>query len=160
MPQVKCPKCGTVRLVVEGKKKNCRKCGTPLTADAKNTVKPEEQKIEAPAVLTAADLQKQYPEQTGQIIKVVQLKAEAEALKRKPGDVTAEILLNTYPKAAVEMTEIITAEVTEKITAEVTARTLEKVAGLKVEAFAEQFPKLFNQIAEAVKRQLKKADRS
>ena len=33
MAQVKCPQCGRVRLVVEGKRKKCRKCGTPLTAD-------------------------------------------------------------------------------------------------------------------------------
>lgn len=33
MPIVKCPNCGRERLVVEGKKKKCRKCGTPLTAN-------------------------------------------------------------------------------------------------------------------------------
>ncbi len=32
MPTVKCPNCGRERLVVEGKKKKCRKCGTPLSA--------------------------------------------------------------------------------------------------------------------------------
>jgi hypothetical protein len=33
MARVKCPQCGTERVVVEGKRKNCRKCGTKLTAD-------------------------------------------------------------------------------------------------------------------------------
>ncbi len=32
MPMVKCPNCGRERLVVEGKRKKCRKCGTPLTS--------------------------------------------------------------------------------------------------------------------------------
>ena len=33
MARVKCPQCGTERVVVEGKRKNCRKCGTRLTAN-------------------------------------------------------------------------------------------------------------------------------
>lgn len=33
MARVKCPQCGTERVVIEGKRKNCRKCGTRLTAD-------------------------------------------------------------------------------------------------------------------------------
>lgn len=33
MARVRCPQCGTERVVVEGKRKNCRKCGTKLTAD-------------------------------------------------------------------------------------------------------------------------------
>ncbi|NLH43271.1 MAG: hypothetical protein GX448_15635 [Planctomycetes bacterium] len=33
MACVRCPSCGTERVVVEGKRKNCRKCGAKLTAD-------------------------------------------------------------------------------------------------------------------------------
>ena len=33
MARIKCPQCGTERVVIEGKRKNCRKCGTRLTAD-------------------------------------------------------------------------------------------------------------------------------
>jgi len=37
MARVRCPQCGTERVVVEGKRKNCRKCGTKLTADMAQT---------------------------------------------------------------------------------------------------------------------------
>ena len=33
MARIKCPQCGTERVVIEGKRKNCRRCGTRLTAD-------------------------------------------------------------------------------------------------------------------------------
>lgn len=43
MPIVKCPNCGRERLVVEGKKKKCRKCGTPLTANMGKPATPDEE---------------------------------------------------------------------------------------------------------------------
>jgi ribosomal protein S27E len=43
MARVKCPQCGTERVVVDGKRKNCRKCGTKLTADMAQ-VKPRARK--------------------------------------------------------------------------------------------------------------------
>jgi len=39
MARVTCPQCGTERVVVEGKRKNCRKCGTRLTANMANVKK-------------------------------------------------------------------------------------------------------------------------
>ena len=65
MPQVTCPNCGAVRLVVEGKKKNCRKCGTPLTANMPKLKEPQ------PAVetvtLTAADAEAKIKEEIGKM---------------------------------------------------------------------------------------------
>jgi len=127
MPQVKCPKCGTVRLVVEGKTKKCRKCGTPLTA---NIQKPVEQKTEAPKVITAEELQKQYPQQVDCLIDT----AQKQLLVERVEDI-------------------------KKTTVEVEAKTREEIGNMKVEIFAEQFPKLFNEIAKAVKRQMKQADK-
>lgn len=48
MARVTCPNCGTVRVVVEGKRKKCRKCGTPLTAEMAQE-KPRARKATKPA---------------------------------------------------------------------------------------------------------------
>ncbi|MEN6424022.1 MAG: hypothetical protein ABFE13_01565 [Phycisphaerales bacterium] len=50
MARVTCPNCGTVRVVVEGKRKNCRKCGTRLTAEMAQ----EKPKARKPAKATKA----------------------------------------------------------------------------------------------------------
>lgn len=91
MPQIKCPKCGRVRLVVEGKKKNCRKCGTPLTA-----YQPKEQK---PVEVTAEQLKEQYPEQIGRLIEA----AKKEIMREEVGELTTGILLDQYPGLVEEL---------------------------------------------------------
>lgn len=92
MPQIKCPKCGRVRLVVEGKRKNCRKCGTPLS-----TIRP---KVKPPEKVTADMLREKYPEQISQIIN----DAKAAVVREEIGDLTAEILLEQYPLLVDELT--------------------------------------------------------
>lgn len=114
MPQVKCPKCGRVRLVVEGKKKNCRKCGTPLTATPAMAVKPEEQKITAPPAITAADLQKQFPEQIAEIIKAAQ--PQSTILGEKGEVVDAEL---SQAKVIVDVLKKQYSKVFNKITAQI-----------------------------------------
>jgi len=86
MPQIKCPNCGRVRLVVEGKKKNCRKCGTPLTTNP-----PKEQKV---VEVTAGQLKERYPEQIAELIKA----AKNEVVREEIGELTTEILLDQYPE--------------------------------------------------------------
>jgi len=91
MPQIKCPNCGRVRLVVEGKKKNCRKCGTPLTTNP-----PKEQK---PIKVTAEQLQEQHPEQIAEIINA----AKNEVVREETGELTTEILTTQYPELVEEL---------------------------------------------------------
>ena len=115
MAQVTCPNCGTVRTVVDGKKKRCRKCGQTLT-----TLPPKP----APEV-TAQSLAEQYPEQTEEIIRAVDTTVSDE-LKRKMlkeafGELTGEIMLAEYP----EIVEQLTAAAKEQAITE----TVEKVSG-------------------------------
>jgi septal ring factor EnvC (AmiA/AmiB activator) len=70
MAQVVCPNCGRERVVVAGKKKNCRKCGTTLTADTGN-VKPKR--------VAASDQERRR-----------QLAEEIDALKAQVGELRVE----------------------------------------------------------------------
>lgn len=70
MAQIKCPNCGTVRVVPEGKRKNCRKCGTALTTNP-----PKPAKVET---VTAEQLKEKYPQQIKQIIAEAAKSAEDE----------------------------------------------------------------------------------
>jgi molybdenum cofactor biosynthesis enzyme MoaA len=56
MPQVKCPQCGTIRLIVEGKIKKC-KCGMKLTSDMP-AVKLKEEPVDKKANQQAATTDK------------------------------------------------------------------------------------------------------
>ena len=58
MPIVKCPNCGRERLVVEGKKKKCRKCGTPLSSLPAKPAEP----------VTVETIKEKYPSQVAEII--------------------------------------------------------------------------------------------
>lgn len=91
MPIVKCPNCGSERLVVEGKKKNCRKCGTPLS-----TIPPKPPKV---VTFTAEQLKEQYPRQVAEITE----QAKAEIVREEIGEVTTEILLSHYPELVSEL---------------------------------------------------------
>lgn len=91
MPQIKCPNCGSIRLVVEGKKKNCRKCGTPLTS-----YPPKEQKV---VEVTAEQLKEQHPKQIAEIINA----ARGEIVQEEIGKLTTEILLDQYPELVDEL---------------------------------------------------------
>ena len=91
MPQIKCPNCGRTRLVVEGKKKNCRKCGTPLTTNP-----PKEQKV---VKATAGQLKERYPEQVAELIEA----AKNKVVREETGELTTEILLDKYPELVEEL---------------------------------------------------------
>lgn len=61
MPMITCPQCGTERIVVEGKRKNCRKCGQALS-----TIKPKPAK---PQIYTRDELIEKFPEAVKEIRK-------------------------------------------------------------------------------------------
>jgi len=45
MARLKCPSCGHECVVMDGKRKRCRKCGTPLTAGTAKAVKPKKETL-------------------------------------------------------------------------------------------------------------------
>ncbi|RKY23749.1 MAG: hypothetical protein DRP62_05270 [Planctomycetota bacterium] len=85
MAQIKCPNCGTVRVVPEGKRKRCRKCGTALTTNP-----PKPAKVET---ITAEQLKERYPKQIKQIIaEAVGAEAVGEKVETKlPAETTVDL---------------------------------------------------------------------
>lgn len=168
----------------EGKKKNCQKCGTQLTTNMPHVKlkevpigrEPVQKREPQQLTISAGELMKQYPEQIGEIVKlnfeqhkkemtVEKLRElyprqvddiiEAETVpvgEVEPEEMTVAEIVNKFPKAVAELTESIEKTTSDKIGKEVK----KEIGSLKVEAFAEQFPKLFNHIASAVKRTIKK----
>lgn len=157
MARVKCPKCGRERVVVEGKKKNCRRCGTALS-----TLGPKPEKPEKPP--TAEHLAERYPAQ----IEEIKSRAAAEARKQVLQDeyeITAEYIKADCPELIEQLrAEIIEEQGTEvhkvsaeeikqaQIEAEESARekAFAAVANLSVPKFGEQFPHLAQKIQKAV----------
>ena len=74
MPKIKCPRCGTVRVVVEGKAKSCRKCGERLT-----TIPAKQPKT---AELTAEQIAERYPRGTAEIVAATRADERAAVLEQ------------------------------------------------------------------------------
>jgi len=145
---IKCPNCGRERLVVEGKRKKCRKCGTPLTSRPPKPVEPPK--------LTVEQLTEQYPERVAEIIE----RASAEAVKEEIGDLTSELLLEHYPELVEELTAAVK-ETTAKETAKETAENVRtKIGGMSVKKFAAQFSELYEKIVKDAGKPDKKAPQS
>jgi len=119
MPQIKCPNCGKVRLVVEGKKKNCRKCGTPLTTNP-----PKEQKV---VKVTAEQLKELYPEQIAEIAETAKNKVVREEL----GELTTEILLDQYPELVDDLVAAAREDARRHILDEIKKKKMEQRAKAK-----------------------------
>lgn len=149
MPQVKCPNCGVVRLVVEGKRKKCRKCGTPLTS------RPPKPEPEIPKV-TVDELKEQYPEQIAEIVEV----AKTEVVKEEIGELTSEILLEVYPELIAELTaaakETAAKETAKAIAKETAEKVRDKIGKMNIKKFAEQFGELYEKIVNDARKPDKK----
>lgn len=91
MPMVTCPNCGRERLVVEGKRKKCRKCGTPLTSLPPKPPKPEK--------ITVEQLAERHPQQVAEIVKA----AQDEVVREQIGELNTPILLEKYPDLVEEL---------------------------------------------------------
>ena len=102
MPQIKCHSCGRVRLVVEGKRKLCRGCGTKLTSiqqpmsgalansDAAGNQIPD---------MEVAELAKIYPKQVAEIVAVAKADVIADELDIHNADEVAK----AFPDAVKEL---------------------------------------------------------
>lgn len=129
MPIVKCI-CGRERLVIEGKKKKCRKCGRTLTAAPPPPAAPAESNT-----LTIEDLKAQHPEAVAEIVKAAQVEALAEAAGQDSKAVAETAALKLRIKNAIEKT-------VEKT---ITKRD-KQINKTTVPKFKEQFPKLWGKI--------------
>ena len=158
---IKCPNCGRERLVVEGKRKKCRKCGTPLTsrppkleekpslsADDLRELHPKQigQILDAAKAKTIDELTKQYPEQIAEIIDA----AQALVVKEEIGELTSELLLEHYPELVAELTaaakETAAKETAEAIAKDTAEKVRTKIGKMSVKKFAEQFSELHEKI--------------
>lgn len=95
MPKIICHQCGRERVVIQGKRKNCRKCGTKLTDQQQPLVK---LKAKAKAkkladVITIEELAKMYPNQVGEIVK----KTRAVMVAKEFGDMEPADIEETFP---------------------------------------------------------------
>ena len=163
---IKCPNCGRERLVVEGKRKKCRKCGTPLTsrppkekpslsADDLQELYPRQigQILDAAKAKTVDELQEQYPEQVAEIIKA----AQALVVKEEIGELTSELLLEHYPELVAELTaaakETAAKETAEAIAKDTAEKVRTKIGKMSVKKFAEQFSELHQKLVKAIRGQ-------
>lgn len=153
MARIKCPNCGTERVVVEGKKKRCRKCGTTLT-----TLPPKP----APKV-TAASLAEQYPEQIEELIRTaaatISDEERRDSLREEFGELSSEILITEYPEIVEQLTAAArkqtATETTERISGEIAETLRKKIDKLKPNEFAVQFPAVCKKIVKMVAKELK-----
>lgn len=119
MPQIKCPKCGRVRVVVEGKRKNCRRCGTPLSA---NMPKPK-----PPEKVTSKIICERFPEQVAEIRE----QAKAEVVLEEIGEPTVDLLLEHYPELVEEITAAAREDARKETLDELKKKRAEKKAAAK-----------------------------
>lgn len=104
--KIKCPKCGTVRIVQEGKSKNCRKCRTVLT-----TVTPKPKK---PIKLSALEITESFPAAVKEI-KSLAIEEFKQTFSGEGGDgPTVESFKEHFPDLAYEIAETANDEAVEK----------------------------------------------
>ena len=178
MPIIKCPQCGKEQLIVDGKRKNCRRCNTPLS-----TITPKPAK---PLKFSAAQLVEQFPKAVDEIKELAAAEA-VEAFKATfsgegESGPSAELMAEHFPALVTEIADGAAEAATEAAKSEFDAEmknvtdlvavnakeakaaadeaqvaAVEKaIAGigkLSVKAFAEKFPQLSEKIANAAKKE-------
>lgn len=157
MPQITCHECGRKRLVVAGKRKNCRGCGTRLTDQQQPLTKLHAKKKAAKLQdISLADLAKMYPNQVAEIVTAAKADVVAEKfedLELKPDEVEA-----AFPDQVAELVLKATAE-TAEIAKDAAKKLKDAVAAAKKEGQASILKLSAGKIAKLQAKQKKPSDK-
>lgn len=118
MPQIICHECGRKRLVVAGKRKVCRGCGTKLTDQQQpltKLLKAEGEKKKAKK-MTVEDLANDFPKQVAEIVQA----ARADICAEEFGDLKPQDIEGAFPD---EVAAIVLKATNEMTTAAEIAKT-------------------------------------
>ena len=128
MARLKCPNCGRTRVVMDGKRKRCRNCDTPLTATTAKAVKSK-------AVPVEPERKQKAPRQ------IKSLKALAKAYPDLCAQLAAHGAQEACDRIAAMSAEAFGRELPE-LAEKLTAKVVEGVKDYSAEQFTQAFPEL------------------